>query len=288
MTQAAHAPRPRRAVEEPDEFFAVASPEFFVTRASRFARGTIAVTAVTAASLLAFVAPGLAQASGVGTPAPTRASGAVVAGSVESFAARGTSTDRDTVRESLSQEAVADAATARSAALAAQGELVASTQQEAAVATRATGLDTTTTRIKAESDRLLSLQFLKPTDGGITSEWGMRFHPILHYTRLHAGIDMGGACGQPIWAARDGVVTDVSSGSQSGNQVRLDHGRETGEQVETAYLHMQTISVKVGQSVKRGDVIGSVGNTGLSTACHLHFAVYADGENVDPRRYLAS
>ena len=64
----------------------------------------------------------------------------MVAGSVESFAARGTSTDRDTVRESLSQEAVADAATARSAALAAQGELVASTQQEAAVATRAAGL----------------------------------------------------------------------------------------------------------------------------------------------------
>lgn len=279
------APRARRALESPDEYTAIAEGAPRVERPSgRVIRGAIALSAVAAVGALSFLAPGLAQASSPRQPSGTAASAA--AGSVESFAARGSSTDRSAGRESLSDSDVADAAGARSAALSAQDEQVAATQQLAAVESRASGLDATSTRIKAESDRMLSLKFLKPTDGGITSEWGMRLHPILRYTRMHAGVDMGGACGQPIWAARDGVVVSVSSGSQSGNQVRIDHGSATGEQVETAYLHMQRIDVKDGQEVKRGDVIGSVGNTGLSTACHLHFAVYANGDNVNPRGYL--
>ena len=72
------------------------------------------------------------------------------------------------------------------------------------------------------------------------------------------GVDMGGACGQPIWAAQDGVVVDRSSGGQSGNNIRLDHGKVKGVKLETAYLHMQSMSVKVGEKVKRGQQIGTV------------------------------
>lgn len=280
------APRPRRAIEDTDEFFSPSGASW-PGLGSRFVKGGIAFSAVAAVCVLTLAAPGLAQAAGrssqSGSPTPTTTA---AAGTVESFAVRGSSTDRDAVREGLSDESVADAVGARSETLSNQAQTVAASQQQAALVTRASGLDTTATQIRAESDRLLSLTFFKPTDGGITSEWGMRLHPILRYTRMHAGVDMGGACGQPIWAARDGVVAGVSSGSQSGNQVRLDHGSDTGEHVETAYLHMQSIQVKVGQTVKRGERIGTVGNTGLSTACHLHFAVYANGDNVNPRTYL--
>lgn len=279
-----HRPHPAPAAPELVDGDLNASP--LPRPGSRLLRGAIAASAVTAVGVIALVTPGLAQASGTGTAAPQPARATVAAGTVESFAARGTSTDRDAVRESLTETGVADAAEARTAFLTAQGQQVATTQQQVALASRASGLDETATQIRVEGERLRSLTFFKPTDGGITSPWGMRLHPILRYVRMHGGVDMGGACGQPIWAARDGVVTDVSSGSQSGRQVRLDHGAETGERIETAYLHMQSIGVKVGQEVKRGEKIGTVGSTGLSTACHLHFAVYSNGDNVDPQRYL--
>lgn len=278
---AAHSPRPRRAVEDPDEFYA----SFDGTEplhASRILRAGFAASAVGAVAALSFLAPGLAQA----TAGSASQSGDDNLVSAEVFASRSGSTDRSARRAMSSPESLADAVGARSAALSAQGEQVVTQRQQTAVANRAAGLDSASTQIRAESERLLSLAFFKPTDGEITSEWGMRRHPILRYTRMHAGVDMGGACGQPIWAARDGVVTDVSSGAQSGNQVRIDHGSDSGQRVETAYLHMERIDVKVGDEVKRGQVIGTVGNTGLSTSCHLHFATYANGDNVNPRIFL--
>ena len=284
--QSAPTQRPRRAIEDIDEFYAE-TPASLVR--GRLVRGGIAASAVAAVSALAFVAPGLAQAAAssthpapLGTPTSTIETPAA-AGSVESFAARRAVVDRNATRESLSTAELADA---RAAALVAQDKQVESAQTEAAVAKRVTGLDATTTKIQAESDRRLSLTFLWPTNGGVSSPWGMRFHPILHYSRLHAGLDIGGTCGQPIWATRDGVVTTVGSGSQSGNNVRINHGDATGSDIETSYLHMNTISVRQGQSVKRGQVIGTVGNTGLSTACHLHFALYENGENVNPMPFL--
>lgn len=286
IQDAAPAPRPRRAIEDPDEFYTEAgSTATPLVGAGRWLRRGIAASAVTAVAALTFVVPGLAQATGAGgfTAAnPTSAA----PGTVGSFDTRATSVDRSSTREALTQDDVASAADARAAVLSAQGAQVATTQQELALANRTSGLDTANSKIKAESDRLLSLRFLKPTDGEITSEWGMRFHPILHYVRMHAGVDMGGSCGQPIWAARDGVVVSVGSGGQSGNEVRIDHGDEGGAKIETAYLHMDRMDVKVGQKVTRGAQIGTVGNTGLSTSCHLHFAVYTNGENVNPRTYL--
>ncbi len=288
ISAATPSPRPRRAIEDPDAFLAETAPPARAQR-GRLVRIGIAVSAVATVGVLATVVPGIAQeVSATTEPTLPVATRTAAAGSVESFATRGTSTDRDTVREQLTAPSVADAAQARSVALTTQGQAVASTQQQAAVSNRAAGLNTTTTAIKAESERLLAKgNFFWPTAGSIGSPWGMRLHPILHYTRLHAGVDMGGSCDQPIWAAADGTVTEAGySGGGGGNQTRIDHGTLNGEKIETAYLHQNKIIVKVGQKVTRGQVIGYVGSTGLSTSCHLHFSVYTNGNNVDPEPFL--
>lgn len=128
-----------------------------------------------------------------------------------------------------------------------------------------------------------------PTEGNIGSPWGMRFHPILHYVRMHGGVDIGAPTGQPIYAAADGVVTKAETGynSGSGTNVRIDHGKITGKKLETAYLHMSKYVVKVGDKVTRGQLIGYVGSTGLSTSPHLHFSVYVNGTNSNPADWIS-
>lgn len=144
--------------------------------------------------------------------------------------------------------------------------------------------------VDAEADRLRNLErFLWPTEGGVGSPWGQRLHPILRYYRLHGGADIGGRCGQPIYAAQSGTVTKADQGGYnggSGNNVRIDHGDIKGTRVETAYLHMSKVVVKAGQKVTKGDLIGNVGSTGLSTSCHLHLSLYKNGANSDPMQYL--
>lgn len=144
--------------------------------------------------------------------------------------------------------------------------------------------------VDAEAERLRNLErFLWPTEGGVGSPWGQRLHPILRYYRLHGGADIGGRCGQPIYAAQSGTVTKADAGGYnggSGNNVRIDHGDIKGIHVETAYLHMSKIVVSVGQKVTKGDLIGNVGNTGLSTSCHLHLSLYKNGRNSNPLEYV--
>ncbi len=274
--------RPRRAIENVEEFAAANTAP---ARAARVVRASIAASAVSAVGLLGFAAPGMAESATTTKPQPDITTTAGVA--VEAFAARGAGTDRDAARAALSADDVATQAADRAAKLAEVSQSVNAVAQQSALESRAAGLDAATTKIQSESTRVLAQgNLFKPTAGGITSEWGMRFHPILHYSRMHGGVDMGGACGQPIWAAQDGVVVDRSSGGQSGNNIRLDHGKVKGVKLETAYLHMQSMSVKVGEKVKRGQQIGTVGNTGLSTSCHLHFSTYEDGSNVNPAKFL--
>lgn len=122
--------------------------------------------------------------------------------------------------------------------------------------------------------------------GTLGSRFGMRFHPILHIWRLHAGVDFSSACGTPIRAAAAGTVTGRSYDSASGNRLTIDHGRLGGHHLVTIYLHAQRYSVRVGQRVTRGQIVGHVGSTGLSTGCHLHLSVKADGRQVDPLRFL--
>jgi murein DD-endopeptidase MepM/ murein hydrolase activator NlpD len=121
-----------------------------------------------------------------------------------------------------------------------------------------------------------------PTSGAIVSGFGYRTHPVYGTTRFHSGVDIDGACGQPIFAAETGTVLSAGSNGGYGNATVIDHGNG----LSTLYAHQSSIGVSSGQSVGRGEQIGLVGTTGLSTGCHLHFEVRINGEPVDPVPYL--
>ncbi len=126
--------------------------------------------------------------------------------------------------------------------------------------------------------------FAHPLDGVITSPFGMRFHPILHYTKLHTGTDFAG--GSVIHAADDGRVLMTVVSTAYGNFTVIDHGMVDGKRVTTAYAHQSRFLVRPGQRVSKGDPIGIVGATGYATGPHLHFEVREDGTVVDPMRFL--
>lgn len=160
---------------------------------------------------------------------------------------------------------------------------------DAAMVKRFQALGADAIELTDENKRLKHLsEFQWPTRGKVSSVFGMRLHPILHYYRMHDGDDIGGTCGQPIWAAQSGKVTIAETGYNggSGNNVWIDHGNINGVQVSSGYLHMSSYIVKVGQHVDKGDVIGYVGSTGLSTACHLHFSIKKNGAQSDPMQYI--
>lgn len=119
-------------------------------------------------------------------------------------------------------------------------------------------------------------------DVRITSEFGMRIHPIYGTERMHDGIDLASAQGVAILASADGVVAAAGERGGYGNTVVLDHGQS----LSTLYAHQSSIAVSVGDTVKRGQVIGLVGSTGMSTGPHLHFEVRIAGSPVDPMQYL--
>ena len=127
---------------------------------------------------------------------------------------------------------------------------------------------------------------LSPIKGApITSLYGLRFHPILHILRLHAGIDFGAAVGSLVRAAADGKIETAGPVSGFGNHVRIQHAG-----FETSYSHLSEIpeAIHPGVEVKQGDIIALSGNTGLSTGPHLHFEFYLSREAVDPLPHLGS
>jgi len=124
--------------------------------------------------------------------------------------------------------------------------------------------------------------YVWPTDGGIGSYFGLRVHPVLGYSRLHGGLDIGGRMGQPIWAAKEGVVILAGRNGGYGNTIVIDHGNG----VATLYGHQSSFVISNGDFVETGQHIGNVGSTGLSTGPHLHFEVRIDGGVVDPLPYL--
>ncbi len=124
----------------------------------------------------------------------------------------------------------------------------------------------------------ISNKDLKRTASG----WGWRIHPIYKIRKFHYGMDFTAPEGSDIYATGDGVVAVVESSRRGyGNKIVLDHGFG----YKTLYGHMSAFNVKQGQKVKRGDVIGFVGNTGLSTAPHLHYEVFHNNQNVNPINY---
>ncbi|MCL4672945.1 MAG: M23 family metallopeptidase [Sphingomonadaceae bacterium] len=119
---------------------------------------------------------------------------------------------------------------------------------------------------------------LAPVPGRISSNFGMRRHPILGYRRMHAGMDFAASYGTPIVAVTDGRVSGAGRMGGCGIAVRLEHGGG----LSTRYCHMSRMAVRAGQSVRRGQVIGYVGSTGLSTGAHLHYEMYRGGRAVNP------
>lgn len=119
---------------------------------------------------------------------------------------------------------------------------------------------------------------IMPVVGRITSSFGARRHPILGYTRMHAGIDFGAGYGSPIYAVGDATVSFAGWHGGHGNYVKL----EMGGGYATGYAHMSRIAVSPGSRVRAGQVIGYVGSTGLSTGPHLHYELYRNGTPVNP------
>ncbi|HWH22111.1 MAG TPA: M23 family metallopeptidase [Allosphingosinicella sp.] len=119
---------------------------------------------------------------------------------------------------------------------------------------------------------------LRPVPGSVSSSFGMRRHPILGYSRFHRGMDFRAGYGTPIVAVTDGQVAAAGWAGGYGQQVRLNH---SGGLV-TSYSHLSRIAAAPGQIVRRGQVIGYVGSTGLSTGPHLHYELYLNGVPVNP------
>jgi hypothetical protein len=117
-----------------------------------------------------------------------------------------------------------------------------------------------------------------PVKGRLTSGFGERFHPILGYERFHDGVDLAAAAGTPIVAAADGRVVGAGWTGGYGNAVEIAHSGG----LETRYGHMSRIAAYAGEAVRRGQIIGYVGSTGLSTGPHLHFEVMKNGRPVNP------
>ena len=127
--------------------------------------------------------------------------------------------------------------------------------------------------------------FEHPAGGVITSPFGMRFHPILHYRKLHTGTDFAGG-GSAVQAADDGRVIMTVVSEAYGNFTVVDHGVIDGRRITTAYAHQSQVLVREGQRVQQGQQIGVIGSTGYSTGPHLHFEVRRDGVVVDPVSWL--
>jgi len=123
---------------------------------------------------------------------------------------------------------------------------------------------------------------LKRTSSG----WGYRMHPIYKVKKMHWGQDFTAPIGTPVYATGDGVVEEVKGSKRSrvgfGLEIVIDHGYG----YETLYGHLNEFNVKRGQKVKRGDIIGYVGNSGGSTAPHLHYEVHKNGQKVNPAYYV--
>lgn len=116
----------------------------------------------------------------------------------------------------------------------------------------------------------------------ITSGFGQRLHPILKEKRMHRGVDFRAPIGTPVKATSDGKVIKAGETYGYGIRIVIQHD----ESYQTLYAQLSELKVKVGQTVKKGDVIGKVGSSGLSTAPHLHYEVIKDGACEDPEKYL--
>ncbi len=136
--------------------------------------------------------------------------------------------------------------------------------------------------LREQKSLLAATPSIWPVKGWVTSEFGSRENPFATGVEFHKGLDIATRMGKEIVAPADGLVTEVSFRSDDGNMVRIDHGYG----LATSYAHLLKPAVKQGMRVKRGDLIGYVGDSGRSTGAHLHYAVFVNNVPVSPRKYL--
>jgi murein DD-endopeptidase MepM/ murein hydrolase activator NlpD len=115
-----------------------------------------------------------------------------------------------------------------------------------------------------------------------TSGFGARVDPFTSSAAQHAGVDMAGRAGEPIYAAADGVVGRAGRAGAYGNMIEVQHGSG----IATRYAHLSRVRVRPGDRIRRGELIGHMGSTGRSTGSHLHYEVRIDGRAVDPMPFL--
>lgn len=139
---------------------------------------------------------------------------------------------------------------------------------------------------KNKTDMLASIPSIQPISNKnlkrLASGYGIRMHPILKVRRMHAGCDFSAPQGTPIFATGNGKILRARFDKTTGNMIRIDHGYG----YLTKYFHLSRFAVKEGQKVKRGDIIGYVGNTGLSKAPHCHYEIWKDKRHINPVNYF--
>ena len=135
-----------------------------------------------------------------------------------------------------------------------------------------------------KADMLKSIPAIRPLKNmhTITSGFGRRYHPILKTLRAHTGVDITAPKGTPVYATADGTVSGENPGSGYGIAVLINHGFS----YQTLYAHLSKKVVKPGQKVKRGQLIGYVGSTGMASGSHLHYEVIKNGTPVNPVYYF--
>jgi murein DD-endopeptidase MepM/ murein hydrolase activator NlpD len=136
--------------------------------------------------------------------------------------------------------------------------------------------------LHAQKDIFKATPRAMPADGSISSNFGTREDPRSAEDKFHAGIDVRAPSGSPIRATADGIVSFSGWSGKNGNLVALEHGFG----FRTLYAHNRVNIVKIGQGVKRGDVIGYVGTTGNATGSHIHYEVWKDGKPVNPGKFI--
>ena len=129
---------------------------------------------------------------------------------------------------------------------------------------------------------LASTPSLWPVTGWITSEFGIRQSPFSSGLEFHKGVDISTRFGKEIVAPADGLVVTSAFDSSDGNYIKIDHGHG----LATGFAHLSRMAVKQGVRVKKGQIIGYVGDTGRSTGSHLHYTVFVNNIPVNPKRYL--
>ena len=136
----------------------------------------------------------------------------------------------------------------------------------------------------SKSEMLNYIPAIRPLKNmySVTSGFGRRFHPILKRLRAHTGVDITAPKGTPVYATADGTVSSENPGGGYGNTIVINHGYS----YKTLYAHLSKKAVKPGQKVKRGQVIGYVGATGLASGSHLHYEVIKNGQRVNPVYYF--